>query len=201
MSQNQEIIQAHASLNQACLKRRCEFIAGRLCARDALLQRQIHGFKLLTNTDRSPKWPDDIVGSITHTNNFAAAALGSKQQIKGIGIDSEAPIEAKRLEDIKSRIFLDQEISCASSSSPALPSEVYYTLIFSAKESLFKCIYPQTLNFFGFHDAHVSAIDWQQGTFKYQLLKTLGPQHAKGKNGVGYFHIDKLIHTAILELR
>ena len=43
--------------------------------------------------DRAPIWPDRVVGSITHTGDFAAAAVAWAADIAGLGIDSEQAID------------------------------------------------------------------------------------------------------------
>ncbi|MFK7826983.1 MAG: 4'-phosphopantetheinyl transferase [Oligoflexales bacterium] len=193
---HQANIETPTSFTNSCLKRKCEFIAGRLCARAALETNHIRDFQILSETDRSPVWPENFTGSITHSQNFAAAAIASKSVAQGIGIDTEVPITAKRLESIKSRLFLRQELNAGQEKNDP---EIYYSLIFSAKESIFKCIYPLTGVFFGFHDALVSQINWNQQTFQYQLTKGLGPHYPAGKTGTGFFKIENLIHTAVIE--
>ena len=74
--QNQSGIQNPPSFGKACLKRKCEFIAGRLCAKQALAEHKVFEYQLINKADRSPEWPENMVGSITHTHNFAAAAIG-----------------------------------------------------------------------------------------------------------------------------
>ena len=197
VSQHSPDIQTPASFSSACLKRKCEYLAGRICARDALARNHSHDFQIISGADRSPTWPKGFSGSITHSHNFAAAAVGFKHIAKGIGIDTEAQIASKRLESIKPRLFLDQEL--VSRQQPPINPEAYYTLLFSAKESIFKCIYPLTGVFFGFHDAFISHIDWQSQTFQYVLFKSLGPEHPAGKRGEGFWKLDDLIHTAVIE--
>lgn len=185
------------SITKACLKRKCEFIAGRLCAQKALGANNPKDYIIETKADRSPKWPQDFAGSITHTDSFAAAATCKKADIQSIGIDSEPLIEKKRIETLMRRLLLPEEIRAQAHGEASW--QAYHTIIFSAKESIFKCISPITGKFFGFHDAWIRKINWDQGTFQYQLQKCLGPRHPKGKNGEGYFHVDDLVHTAVIE--
>jgi 4'-phosphopantetheinyl transferase EntD len=50
--------------------------------------------------DRTPVWPDGVVGSITHTGDFAAAAVAWAADIAGLGIDSEQVIDPAAARDI-----------------------------------------------------------------------------------------------------
>jgi len=47
-------------------KRRVEFVLGRACARRALARLGIHDFALRNDADRTPIWPEGVVGSLTH---------------------------------------------------------------------------------------------------------------------------------------
>jgi 4'-phosphopantetheinyl transferase EntD len=48
-------------------------------------------------------------------------------------------------------------------------------LVFSAKESLYKCLYPQVQRYFGFEAARVCAVDLARGTFVVRLEKDVHP--------------------------
>ena len=59
------------------------------------------------------------------------------------------------------------------------------TLVFSAKESLFKCLYPRVQEFFGFAAARVIALDRVRHTLVIQLEQTLTPHlRTYGENTV-----------------
>ena len=71
-------------------KRVEEFAVGRACARRALKELGIENFPLLIREDRQPNWPNGVVGSITHTNEYCAAVVARKTHCKAIGLDAEA---------------------------------------------------------------------------------------------------------------
>ena len=52
-----------------------------------LLQKEI--VPILKGRDGEPIWPFDIVGSISHKDAIAVAAVGKKKRYKGIGVDIE----------------------------------------------------------------------------------------------------------------
>ncbi|MGD0128080.1 MAG: hypothetical protein ABSF46_22185 [Terriglobia bacterium] len=77
------------SVLRAVPKRRREFAAGRCCAHAALRQLEVKHSPLPSRSDRTPAWPPLVVGSITHTSGYTAAAAALKYHILGIGIDAE----------------------------------------------------------------------------------------------------------------
>lgn len=68
-----------------------------------------------------------------------------------------------------------------------LPFNELLTLTFSAKESLFKALYPQVRCYFDFLDARMVAVDTQRQTFVLALLKTLTPNCPAGRRFSGRF--------------
>src|SRR6202165_5059978 len=81
------------ALRFATQKRQREFLAGRWCAEQALQRLGAGSTHVAMAADRAPIWPDGVVGSITHTGNFAAAAVAWAADIAGLGIDSEQIID------------------------------------------------------------------------------------------------------------
>ena len=71
----------------------------------------------------------------------------------------------------------------------ALPFNELLTLTFSAKESLFKALYPQVRCYFDFLDARMVAVDMQRQTFVLALLKTLTPNCPAGRRFNGRFGV------------
>ena len=71
----------------------------------------------------------------------------------------------------------------------ALPFNELLTLTFSAKESLFKALYPQVRCYFDFLDARMVAVDMQRQTFVLALLKTLTPNCPPAAGLTGAFGV------------
>lgn len=71
----------------------------------------------------------------------------------------------------------------------ALPFNALLTLAFSAKESLFKTLYPQVRCYFDFLDARMTAVDVQRQTFVLELLKTLTPHCPADRRFSGRFGV------------
>ncbi|MDQ3204730.1 MAG: 4'-phosphopantetheinyl transferase, partial [Pseudomonadota bacterium] len=60
-------IEPPASIQRSVAKRQAEFLAGRVCARAALLALEGLDFTPIIGEDRAPVWPAHISGSITHS--------------------------------------------------------------------------------------------------------------------------------------
>ncbi|ERI85854.1 4'-phosphopantetheinyl transferase family protein, partial [Bacteroides pyogenes F0041] len=65
------------------------FILGRCAAHSALLALKEKAFPVLKGEKGEPIWAGDMVGSISHKDTVAVAAVGRKKKYKGIGIDIE----------------------------------------------------------------------------------------------------------------
>ena len=140
------------SIRNAVPKRRREFAAGRNCARRALALLGVEDRPLPMGSDREVLWPDGIVGSISHCDDLCAVAVARRDSAAGIGLDVErgvpldselvslvcTPAEQVRLKDLPSR--------------PGLP---WSTMVFTAKESVYKCVFPLVRTFLEFSDVEV----------------------------------------------
>jgi 4'-phosphopantetheinyl transferase EntD len=151
-------------LGRSVPKRAREFAAGRLCARRALAEFGILNFPLEVGADRRPLWPPSVIGSITHTDGFCAAAVAACGQMAAVGIDSEAATGVKP--ELWESICVEAEIAWLGTLAEQERVSAA-TLIFSAKEAFYKCQYPLTAQSLGFHDATVRISGWgrQRATF------------------------------------
>lgn len=185
------------SLEKAIKKRRVEYICARYCAGKAI-SKIIPGYnEVITNKlDRSPKWPPGIIGSITHTKNFAAVAVGSTNAIQGIGIDAEKIISLDTISNIRKMIANGKEIQLASSFAD---ERIFYTIVFSAKESIFKCIYPLVNKMFWYHDVSIININQDLKTFSGVLNTDLSDKFHGGMQISGVYSIDsEYVHTGVV---
>ena len=133
-------------------KRVREFRAGRACARAALKQLGIEGFALHPGERREPLWPPGIVGSITHTLGYAAAAAGHTCSVRAVGIDAElsTSVESSLWSEIATRSELER---LATLAEPA--ATVAASILFSAKEAFYKCQFPLTGEWLDFLDIRI----------------------------------------------
>ncbi len=141
-------------IGPAVKKRRQEFRAGRTCARNALKSLARPEEPIVIRPDRSPYWPVGTVGSITHSNSWAAAIVGDSHTFLGLGIDiTESQVLDRKfhhiiLTDYERRKFCRQLISNSELLDMAC-------VIFAIKEAIFKAVFPVTGIMFDFLDATV----------------------------------------------
>jgi 4'-phosphopantetheinyl transferase EntD len=176
-------------------RRVAEFAAGRHCAHRALMQLGVNGAAVPVRQDRSPVWPPDIVGSISHSRTCAVAiAAHATENLLSLGVDVEEtePIEEELMEQIgtQSEYTLLRGAGCVS-------HELVSRLLFSLKEASFKCLYQWSGAFPDFADLRLldmgSARDFAMG----RLMKPTGEiaERVVGKFVVGREHI---CSTAVL---
>lgn len=112
--------------------RREEFARGRACARSALRALGGSWASIGVGPGRQPLWPRGFVGSITHGAGVVAAAAASLDELSALGIDVE-PLEP--LPDSVRRAVVQPEDSLGR-------GEAMEKVVFSAKESVFKALFP-----------------------------------------------------------
>jgi enterobactin synthetase component D len=188
------------NLKSAHPKRQEKYLAGRLCAHLAFKKAgEIPPQDIPMGEDGSPTWPTGWTGSITHTEGYVAAAIAKKSEVAGIGIDSEPLMTPKTYSNVSARILIGKELT---ELKPAgWSEEEWATFVFSAKESIYKCLRPLCGNFFGFEDAEMNEVNEEQKQFNFHLTRDIGGPFKSGWNGQGHFEkINDWIHTAVVHL-
>ena len=145
--QPEEWAQAH----QFRPKRRQEFAAGRVAARRALAQLGHEPVALPIGYGRAPVWPPGLIGSISHAHEIALAAAGPDSCIAALGIDIE---RQNALSDELAILII------TPGDSPVADP----TLLFSIKESAFKCLFRSVGRVIDYTETRV-AIAAEAGTF------------------------------------
>lgn len=164
------------AFSKLAVKRKAEYLAGRQVALCLFKYSGLNEFSLARNDNGAPGWPPDYVGSISHTADVAVAILACKQQHQIAGIDVENIFDTNMLNQVKSYITTDNEfVNIRDKLSAAeLTDEQLGTLIFSAKESLFKALNPVVNMFFDFSAAVITDIKTMDGLFTIRLTRDLG---------------------------
>lgn len=174
------------SLRSAVSKRQAEFLAGRYLAKIILTQMSLPQVEIAIGHNRAPVWPEGVIGTISHHQNKAICAIQhSSGAGDGIGIDTERLIANDMVEGMCSTIICSRENALIMT----LPGSqaLWLTVIFSAKESLFKALYRQVQRYFDFLDAEVIAIEQQSMTLK--LLTQLTPELYAGRTFKVHYRI------------
>ena len=176
-----------SSLTKARSKRQAEYLAGRYCAMEGLRALGSSKYLVPTNKDRSPCWPDGYIGSITHSNGLALAAVGKSQQFRAIGVDAEEIVPKERADRLSKAVLLPDDLKLQG--SMGLPLDWFFTLVFSAKESLFKLLYPEVGHFFGFDSAVMKELDTANQTFTVMLTEDLAAGLSVGSQYFGQYMV------------
>ena len=133
-------------------ERRRTFALGRLAARRAMIGL---GYKPITTLPRkqdgSPEWPEGLIGSISHTADFAVAAVAEARRVGGLGMD---------IEDLRRAPADGGEHIAAFVADPAERDWIGHDhlrliRLFSAKEAILKAFYPRHGTSFGFEAIHL----------------------------------------------
>lgn len=167
-----------------------EFFAGRACAQEALciLDQNLNDFTIQRANRGEPVWPDKYIGSITHSKVLAACVCVHATRFKGIGLDIEPIITNSKVHTLEKKVLLEIEKERIQKNEFKTLDEMdVLTLIFSAKESLYKCMYPIVNTFFGFEDAYIESIDENRAQFSIVLASQI--ESLKALNGTykGYY--------------
>jgi len=157
---------------RAVEKRRREFLAGRTCARRAIAALGAPSAAILQGVDRVPIWPEGLVGSITHTDGWCAVAVARiSDGFRAIGIDVEAavPMDVALL-----RIICGPEERALIEVQPVEHHGYLGKLVFSAKESAYKCQYAISRTVLGYHDLSIR-LDIPARRFIASFRRVAGP--------------------------
>ena len=180
-------IEMPASIQRSVAKRQAEFLAGRLCARAALLHLDGTCATPAIGEDRAPVWPAHITGAITHSNGRAGAVVALKSEWQGLGIDLENLLSDERARRLVKEILAPGEQRRMAEGCDEDVALVV-TLTFSIKESLFKALFPLVGQRFYFE--HAEVLSWSKdGHVRLRLLTDLSTEWHHGKEIEGQFAV------------
>lgn len=161
----------------ACISRQREFATGRVLARSLMERIGMVNAQVLVNDDRSPVWPQNVVGSISHAGGVCVVAIAPRGGILGLGVDLEhnQPLDSELVEIIcteREREWLAQH--------PRSRKGRFARVIFSAKECTFKCQYTLTKTHLDYGDLDIE-LDAENLKFVARFRRAVGdrfPRHS-----------------------
>ncbi|MEU6275393.1 4'-phosphopantetheinyl transferase superfamily protein [Streptomyces populi] len=164
-----------AVVSRAVGKRRREFASVRVCARRAMEKLGVAPAPVLPGERGAPQWPAGVVGSMTHCEGYAAAALVRAGDLASLGIDAEPHLALP--DGVLETIALPAE-SARLERLGARTSAVHWDrLLFSAKEAVYKAWFPLTGKWLDFSEADIdvfpeptAAADGFSGGLRARLL-------------------------------
>jgi 4'-phosphopantetheinyl transferase EntD len=133
--------------------RRSEFTTVRHCARTALARLGVPAGPILPGARGAPIWATGVVGSMTHCRGYRAAAVARASDAAAIGIDAEPHVPLPSgVERLVARAGESDHLRQLA----ALDDTVHWdTLLFSAKECLYKVWFPLMGEWLGFEQAEI----------------------------------------------
>jgi len=158
-------------IQNAVAKRRREFGAGRLCARNALARLGINKYPLCKGDDGVPVWPDGIIGVISHSHNWCGAAVAKKNDLCALGLDIET-IDRVSMR-IAKKVLTPVEMKWVNASDKEAQKRL--ALLFSAKETVFKCVASLYGKRLGFYDMVITHVTEEQ-SFEVKLNEKISAE-------------------------
>lgn len=189
-------IKLPANLICAAPKRQADFLVGRYLAKLALSQLSIKDQDIRIGKNREPLWPNGVIGSISHASPHAICMLANEDAVNYLGVDIENLIPTRLINEIQTNIVTAQEMLLFD--EDVFSRQTAFTLIFSAKESLFKALFPQVKHFFDFLDARVISADPQRSQLSLSLCRVLSQAYKANDSFTAYYEVRKnYVITAI----
>ena len=157
-------------------RKQIEFASGRAASHFALKQ---IGFlsppPVLRGQKGEPLWPKRIVGSITHCYPWSVAVAIRCPNIFATGVDLET---TKRMTggDISELVCGSAELDWVRAGD----AQERLTMIFSAKEAIYKVFYPLYQRYIDFKDVELTWVP-TQSCFHAKSLAPFGPSFPRGR--------------------
>nr|AFB69911.1 phosphopantetheinyl transferase 1N [uncultured bacterium] len=142
-----------AVLTRAVGKRRREFATVRVCARRAMEKLGVAPGPVLPGERGAPRWPEGVIGSMTHCEGYGAAALARAGDLASLGIDAEPHLALP--DDVLDVVALPGESDRLNRFGARVPAVHWDRLLFSAKESVYKAWFPLTGKWLDFSEADI----------------------------------------------
>lgn len=159
-------------LARAVPKRRPSSSPGGLLAQRALQRLGRSG--AVGRDDRgAPLWPPGVQGSISHSHGCAGVWLAPGPATLGLDLEALADPRAQRA--ICHTVLTEADRAVLG----AAPDPAAATAAFSAKEALYKALYPRVRRFFGFD--HAEIVEIHPGGLVLRLTKPLSRDWPAGR--------------------
>ena len=177
-------------VQHAVIKRQAEYVAGRYCANRALNQLLAVGqdYVIGKGEHGQPLWPTGVVGSIAHSHDVAIAVVS--HTAKWLGVDCEEVMSTSTAQQIASMIAKPQELALLSQLDQ--PFNYLLSLLFSAKESIYKAIYPSVKKVLDFDMVKLIQLDVKNEVMTFEFHEELEMILKWNKEiSVKYFNVNK----------
>ncbi|HFQ5457875.1 TPA: 4'-phosphopantetheinyl transferase [Vibrio vulnificus] len=185
------------SIRESVQNRQAEFVAGRYMAKLCLEALSVVDFEIGIGPHREPLWPDKLTGAISHTSNRGVALVAERTSYQFVGIDTEDWLDAETVEQIWLDIHNEGELTLFREQGVSF--DIATSIIFSAKESLFKAVFPYVGCYFGFEKARVISFNQSEQSLVLVLDSSIS-QHGLSQRifKSRYFMNESGVTTVIL---
>lgn len=122
--------------------RRQEFLCGRACAHDALGTIGRDAGPIGVGSRRQPLWPSGAIGSISHAGKWSGAVVARAEDAWAIGFDMEV-VDPPLAPEVERLVLTADEQRPGPFDDHPLGHH-RSKIAFSAKESVYKCLFPRT---------------------------------------------------------
>jgi 4'-phosphopantetheinyl transferase EntD len=156
------------AVSRAVPQRRVEFAATRACARAALTTLGVGPAALPKDEWGSVRWPEGVIGTLTHCSGLRAAAVARAGRSGLIAIGLDAEVHTPLPNGVLPLVARPEEMAHLSELSRRRPEICWDTLLFSAKEAAYKAWHPLTRRWLDFDEASVTFTD--DGDFTVEIL-------------------------------
>jgi enterobactin synthetase component D len=173
-----------------------DLLVGRACAQLALQQAGASSNQVGASPSRAPIWPDGWTGSLSHAAGIAWAVAARRSDFASLGIDLEHLLTAEAVESVCS-VALTPGERRFEAWNDAGDVTLRTTLLFSAKESIFKCLNPLVKEFIEFTEMELVSVDPVAGQLRFTCLRRLSPWIDRGQPmDVRFTRVGDLVLTA-----
>ena len=188
---------SYASSVLAAADRSEQFAAGRGCAAAALadLGTFVGPTRIVRGPQGQPVWPHGFCGSITHSGWYVAAAAARLTDAGGIGIDAIEIVAPERAARVASVVARPAELRLLRRAG--MDAATALTVAFSAKESLFKCLFPVVQRYFDFLDAEVVRVDVEEARLEFSVSPSLVWRSPATAVEARFTIADRFVHTGV----
>jgi enterobactin synthetase component D len=173
-----------------------QFAAGRGCAAAALagLGALVGAERLVRGPHGEPVWPHGFCGSITHTGSYVAAAAARLTDADSIGIDTIEIVAAERAARVAPVVAHPAELRLMRQAG--MDAATALTVVFSVKESLFKCLFPVVHHYFDFLDAQVVRVNGPMGLL-FSVCPSVGVRSRATALTARFTIAGSFVHTGV----
>lgn len=186
-------------LQNAAWSRQQSFLAGRYCAAQAMQQLNVMADPLLPRLqDRRVAWPDEVVGSISHSGHLALAVVGLATQWRAVGADIQTVMSEPRALLICKRVMSAEELALIHSGVFGYSFAESVTLLFSIKETVYKLLYGVAQRYMPFSAVSLLSVDAPYVTLKLNVDWGVGWPAGATLSVLGYLYDDSVFSLAVL---